>query len=159
MEIKEYPYQIFGNVIPQISRLRDEFPGYYGEEIKMIKEPRKIFGIPDLAVSATCVRVPVFKGHSEAVNVELQRPLSADEAREALRGAPGIVVIDEPENGKYPMPLFAANEDPVYVGRIRQDTSAPNCIDMWVVSDNIRKGAALNAVQIAEEIVKRGLVT
>jgi len=157
MEINEYPYQIFGNVIPQISRLRDEFPGYYGEEIKMIKEPRKIFNIPDLAVSATCVRVPVFKGHSEAVNVELQKPLSADEAREALRNAPGIVVIDEPENSKYPMPLFAANEDPVYVGRIRQDTSAPNCIDMWVVSDNIRKGAALNAVQIAEEIIKRNL--
>ena len=158
MEINEYPYQIFGNVIPQISRLRDEFPGYYGEEIKMIKEPRKIFNIPDLAVSATCVRVPVFKGHSEAVNVQLQRPLSADEAREALRNAPGIVVIDEPENSKYPMPLFAANEDPVYVGRIRQDTSAPNCIDMWVVSDNIRKGAALNAVQIAEEIIKRNLI-
>ena len=157
MEINEYPYQIFGNVIPQISRLRDEFPGYYGEEIKMIKEPRKIFNIPDLAVSATCVRVPVFKGHSEAVNVELQKPLSADEALEALRNAPGIVVIDEPENSKYPMPLFAANEDPVYVGRIRQDTSAPNCIDMWVVSDNIRKGAALNAVQIAEEIIKRNL--
>jgi len=158
MEIKEYPYQIFGNVIPQISRLRDEFPGYYGEEIKMIKEPRKIFGIPDLAISATCVRVPVFKGHSEAINVELQRPLSTVRAREALRNAPGIMVIDDPENSKYPMPLFAANEDPVYIGRIRRDTSAPNCIDMWVVSDNIRKGAALNAVQIAEEIIKRNLI-
>lgn len=158
MEIKEYPYQIFGNLIPQISKLRDEFPGYYGEEIKMIKEPRKIFGIPDLPVSATCVRVPVFKGHSEAVNVELERPLSAEEAREALRNAPGVVVIDDPENSKYPMPLFAADEDPVYVGRIRRDTSAPNAIDMWVVSDNIRKGAALNAVQIAEEIIKRGLM-
>ncbi len=158
MEIKEYPYQIFGNLIPQISKLRDEFEGYYGEEIKMIKEPRKIFGIPDLAVSATCVRVPVFKGHSESINVELKNPLTAEQAREALRNAPGIVVVDEPENSKYPMPLFAAGQDPVYVGRIRRDTSTPNCIDMWVVADNIRKGAALNAVQIAQEMIKRGLV-
>ena len=92
------------------------------------------------------------------MNVELQKPLTAEQAREALSNARGIVVVDDPENSKYPMPLFAAGQDPVYVGRIRRDTSAPNCIDMWVVADNIRKGAALNAVQIAQEMINRGLV-
>lgn len=150
-----YPYQIVANVIPQISTLKDEFPGYYGEEIKMIEETRKILGIPDLAVSATCVRVPVFRGHSEAVNVELEQPLTADQAREALRAWPGIEVIDDPANSKYPMPLTAAGTDPTYVGRIREDSCHPNTIDMWVVSDNLRKGAALNAVQIAEIAVER----
>lgn len=157
VEIKEYPYQIHCNVIPQISKLRDEFAGYYGEEIKMIKEPRKIFDIPDLAVSATCVRVPVMRAHSESVNVQFENPITAEEAREALSSAPGIEVIDDPANGKYPMPLFANGTDPVFVGRIRQDSCCPNTIDMWVVSDNIRKGAALNAVQIAECMIERGL--
>ncbi|MEN6521967.1 MAG: aspartate-semialdehyde dehydrogenase [Armatimonadota bacterium] len=157
-EVKEYPYQIHGNLIPQISKLKDEFPGYYGEEIKMIKETRKIFGCPDLAISATCVRVPVIRAHSETVNVQFEHPITADEARAVLFASPGIEVIDDPENGKYPMPLFADGTDPVYVGRIRQDSSCPNTLDMWVVADNIRKGAALNAVQIAECMIERGLI-
>lgn len=154
----QYPYQIFANVIPQISSLKDEFTGYYGEEIKMIKETRKIFGLPGIAVSATCVRVPVFRAHSESINVEFERPMTADEARSALADWPGIEVMDDPANSKYPMPLFAANTDPTYVGRIREDSCNPNTLDMWVVSDNIRKGAALNAVQIAEMAIDRGLL-
>jgi len=158
LTIDQYPYQILLNVIPQISSLKDEFDGYYGEEIKMIKETRKIFGLPDLAVSATCVRVPVFKAHSESVNVEFENPISADAAREALAGWPGIEVVDDPANGKYPMPLFAEETDPTYVGRIREDSCNPNTLDLWVVADNIRKGAALNAVQIAETAIERGYV-
>lgn len=158
VEISEYPYQIHCNVIPQISKLRDDFPGYYGEEIKMVKEPRKIFDCPDLAVSATCVRVPVMRAHSESVNVQFEEPITADEARELLSTFPGVEVVDDPANGEYPMPLFAEGKDAVYVGRIRQDSCWPNTLDMWVVSDNIRKGAALNAVQIAECMIERGLI-
>ena len=154
-----YPHQIAFNVIPQISGLKEEFPGYYGEEIKMIKEPRKIFDLPDLAVSATCVRVPVFNGHAEAINVQFERKLSADEAREILRDAPGIEVVDDPAQGVYPMPLDASGKDPVYVGRIREDASAENALDLFVVSDNIRKGAALNAIQNAEKMIEMGLVS
>ncbi len=124
----------------------------------MIKETRKIFGLPDLAVSATCVRVPVFRAHSETVNVEFEKPITPDQARSALAAWPGIEVIDDPANGKYPMPLFAEGKDPTYVGRIRQDTCNPNTLDMWVVADNIRKGAALNAVQIAEIAIERGYI-
>ena len=158
LEIKEYPYQILCNVIPQISKLKDEFAGYYGEEIKMIKETRKIFDLPDLGVSATCVRVPVIRAHSESLNVEFEKPITAEQARGALASAPGIIVIDDPENSEYPMPLFADGKDDTFVGRIRQDSSRPNTIDMWVVSDNIRKGAALNAVQIAEKIIELNLL-
>ncbi|MEN6357213.1 MAG: aspartate-semialdehyde dehydrogenase [Armatimonadota bacterium] len=153
-----YPAQIFANLIPQISTLRDDFDGYFGEEIKMIKETRKIFGIEDLAVSATCVRVPVFRAHSETVNVEFEKPITADQARKALADWPGIEVIDDPAAGRFPMPLFAEGTDPTYVGRIRQDSCNPNTLDMWVVADNIRKGAALNAVQIAEMAIERGYV-
>ena len=156
IEAKQYPYQILCNLIPQISSLKDEFPGYYGEEIKMIKETRKIFGIPDLAVSATCVRVPVRRSHSETVNVEFESPISPDEARELLAAQSGIVVIDDPANGKFPMPLFAEGTDETYVGRIRQDPGNPYALDLWVVADNIRKGAATNAVQIAEITVQKG---
>jgi aspartate-semialdehyde dehydrogenase len=155
---EQYPYQIFANLIPQISSLKEEFPGYYGEEIKMIKETRKIFGIPDLAVSATCVRVPVFRGHAESVNAEFYEPITVDKAREALSSFPGIEVVDNPAASEYPMPLFAAHKDPTFVGRIRQDPSNPNTLDMWIVADNIRKGAALNAVQIAELAIERGFV-
>lgn len=155
---EQYPYQILCNLIPQISSLREEFDGYYGEEIKMIKETRKIFGTPELAVSATCVRVPVFRAHSEAINVQFEKPISAAEAREALAAWPGIEVVDDPANGVYPMPLMAEGKDPTYVGRIRQDSCCPNTLDMWVVADNIRKGAALNAVQIAEMAIDRGYV-
>lgn len=154
----QYPYQILCNLIPQISGLKTEYEGYYGEEIKMIKETRKIFGLPHLAVSATCVRVPVFRAHSETVNVEFERPITVSQAREALAAWPGIEVVDDPANNKYPMPLFAAHTDPTYVGRIRQDSCNPNTLDMWVVADNIRKGAALNAVQIAELAVERGYI-
>lgn len=153
-----YPTQILANLIPQISTLRDDFDGYFGEEIKMIKETRKIFGIDDLAVSATCVRVPVFRAHSETVNVEFEKPITADQARKALTDWPGIEVIDDPAAGRFPMPLFAEGTDPTYVGRIRQDSCNPNTLDMWVVADNIRKGAALNAVQIAEMAIERGYV-
>ncbi len=153
-----YPYQILCNLIPQISSLRDEFDGYYGEEIKMIKETRKILHVPDLAVSATCVRVPVFRAHSETVNAEFEREITAESARKAMEEWPGLEVIDDPANNKYPMPLFAQYTDPTYVGRIRQDSCAKNTIDFWVVSDNIRKGAALNAVQIGEEAIRRGCV-
>ncbi|MCE5324715.1 aspartate-semialdehyde dehydrogenase [bacterium] len=153
-----YPAQIFANLIPQISTLRGEFDGYFGEEIKMIKETRKIFGIDELAVSATCVRVPVFRAHSETINVEFENPITADQARKALADWPGIEVIDDPAAGRFPMPLFAEGTDPTYVGRIRQDTCNPNTLDLWVVADNIRKGAALNAVQIAEMAIERGYV-
>jgi aspartate-semialdehyde dehydrogenase len=157
-EIKheQYPYQIVCNLIPQISSLKSDHEGYYGEEIKMILETRKIFGLPDLAVSATCVRVPVFRAHSESVNVEFVKPITPDQARTALAAWPGIEVIDDPVNGKYPMPLFAEGKDPTYVGRVRQDTCNPNTLDMWIVADNVRKGAALNAVQIAELAIERG---
>jgi len=158
MKIEQYPYQIVCNLIPQISSLRSEFAGYYGEEIKMITETRKIFGLPDLAVSATCVRVPVFRAHSEAVNVEFERPISPAQARAALAAWPGIEVIDDPAASKYPMPLFAEGKDPTYVGRIRQDTCNPNTLDMWIVADNVRKGAALNAIQIAELAIQRGYI-
>ncbi len=153
-----YPCPILGNLIPQISSLKDEFPGYYNEEIKMIKETRKILNVPELAVSATCVRVPVLKGHAEAVNVEFEKPVSVDQAREVLAGAEGIEVMDDAANGVYPTPLMAAGKDPVYVGRLRQDSSVANGLDMWVVADNIRKGAALNAVQIAEKMVELDLI-
>lgn len=155
---EQYPYQILCNLIPQISSLKSEFDGYYGEEIKMIKETRKIFSEPCMAVSATCVRVPVFRSHSETINAEFERPVSVDEARKALAAWPGIEVVDDPANGKYPMPLFAEGKDSTYVGRIRQDSCNPNTLDLWVVADNIRKGAALNAVQIAELAIERGYI-
>ena len=128
------------------------------EEQKMVDETTKIFADPDLKVTATCVRVPVFGAHSEAVNVQTKRKLSAAEARELLAAAPGIEVVDDPAELQYPMPLPAEGKDPVYVGRIREDVTIANGLDLWVVSDNLRKGAALNAVQIAEELVARGLL-
>jgi aspartate-semialdehyde dehydrogenase len=149
-----YPHQIAFNILPHISSLKDEFPGYYGEEIKMIKEPRKIFGLPDLAVSATCARVPVFKGHGEAINVQFEKKITADVARDILSQAPGIKVVDNPKNAEYPMPIEAADKDEVFVGRIREDSCNPNTLDLWIVADNIRKGATLNAVQIAECLIK-----
>ncbi len=123
----------------------------------MMAETRKIMHEPALPLSATCVRVPVFVGHSLAVHAEFEKPMSADGVREVLREAPGVVLQDEPSVNLYPMPIFAAGQDPVYVGRIREDMSSPNGIAMWISSDNIRKGAALNAIQIAEEIITRGL--
>jgi len=155
---ENYPCQIFANAIPQIGGLSDEFPGCFSEEVKMVRETRKILGEPELAVSATCVRVPVYFAHSEAINIEFEEPLSADEAREILSDAPGVRVIDEPEKSRYPIPLEAAGKDEVFVGRIRPDACRPNAIDLWCVADNIRKGAATNAVQIAERLIEMDLL-
>ncbi len=151
-----YPHQIAFNLLPHIDSFMDT--GYTKEEWKMMAETRKIMHEPDMPLSATCVRVPVFISHSLAVHVEFERPFSPDDVRDILRQAPGVVVQDEPAVNLYPTPLSAAGKDPVYVGRIRQDMSNPNGIAMWISSDNIRKGAALDALQIAEEMVARGLV-
>jgi len=152
LENEIYPHQILRNVIPEIGGLKSD--GLYSEERKMIDETRKIFHAPDLAVSATCVRVPVAVGHSEAVHVELEHAMSPDEVREVLKEAPGIVVVDDPEQHTYPMPLPTAGTDPVYVGRIRSDPSHPRGLALWVVGDNLRKGAALNAIQVFELVAR-----
>ena len=153
-----YPHPIYNNAIPEIGSLKDHYPGYFSEEIKMIEETRKIMGLPDLRVTATCVRVPVANSHSETINAEFERPVSVEEAREVLSQADGVVVIDDPAESCYPLAADASGRDPVYVGRIRQDASNPNALDLWCVSDNLRKGAALNAVQIAEKAIEMGLV-
>jgi len=158
IEPRNYPYQILFNVIPQIASLKDEFEGYYGEEIKMIKETRKIFGNPNISVSATCVRVPVFRAHSESINVEFENEISVSQAREAISKWPGLELQDDPANNIYPMPLFARGKNPTYVGRVRKDTGNPNTLDLWCVADNIRKGAALNAVQIAFKAIEFGVL-
>jgi len=132
--------------------------GYTKEEWKLIEETRKIMHAPDIAISATCVRVPVYIGHSEAIQVEFTYPMSPEEARHILAQAPGVKVMDNPATGLYPHPWLAAGKDEVFVGRIRQDASHPNGLALWIVSDNLRKGAALNAVQIAEEMIQRGWI-
>lgn len=144
----ELPHQIAFNLIPQIDVFLEN--GYTKEEIKMVNETRKIMGDQSIQVNATCVRVPVFYAHSESVNIETEKHISADEVRKLLSKAPGITVVDDPENKSYPMPILAEGKDDTFVGRIRNDESIKNGISMWVVSDNIRKGAALNAIQIAE---------
>lgn len=149
-----YPHQIAQNVIPEIGGLKDG--GMYSEELKMVEETRKILHAPDLPISATCVRVPVMVGHSEAVHVELEHAMDAEEARQILRTAEGVVVIDEPGSHGYPTPLHTAGEDPVYVGRIRKDPSHPRGLALWIVGDNLRKGAALNAVQVFELVARNG---
>ncbi|HEX6770248.1 MAG TPA: aspartate-semialdehyde dehydrogenase [Candidatus Binatia bacterium] len=152
IEKAKFPHQIAFNCIPHIDVFMDG--GYTKEEWKMIEETRKILGEPNLAVTATTVRVPVFCSHSESVNVETYVKLSANEARRILREAPGVIVADEPENNVYPMAIDAAGKDATYVGRIREDKSVANGLNLWVVSDNLRKGAALNAVQIAEILIR-----
>ncbi len=149
-----YPHRIHANLIPEIGGYIGD--GLYSEERKMIDETRKIFHAPSLAISATCVRVPVTVGHSEAIHVELQRAMTPDEAREILGHAPGVEVIDDPQHSGYPMPLQAAGEDPVFVGRIRKDPSHPRGLALWVVGDNLRKGAALNAIQVFELVARKG---
>ena len=148
------PHQIAFNLFPEIDVFAED--GYTKEEWKMVKETQKIMHAPDIAISATCVRVPVYIGHSEAVTLEFSEPMPPEEARQILSQAPGIKVMDEPSAHFYPYPLLAAGTDDVFVGRIRKDLSHPNGLVMWVVADNLRKGAALNAVQIAEEILRRG---
>jgi len=150
---KVYPYQIAFNVLPEIDVFLEN--GYTKEEWKMVEETHKIMHAPDIAISATCVRVPVMIGHSEAVQVEFSRPMSPDEARSILSKAPGVTVVDDPSKRVYPYPVMAAGRDDVFVGRIRKDASHPNGLVLWIVSDNIRKGAALNAVQIAERLVQK----
>jgi len=151
-----YPHQIAFNCLPHIDVFMDN--GYTKEEMKMVHETVKIMGDPTIKVTATCVRVPVFYGHSESVNIETEEKLSADDVRALLAKAPGIIVEDYPEKTAYPMPVSAAGDDATYVGRIREDETIENGINMWVVSDNIRKGAALNTVQIAETLIERDLV-
>jgi aspartate-semialdehyde dehydrogenase len=142
------PKQIAFNLIPQIDVFMDNF--YTKEEMKMVNETRKIMEVPNMMVTATCVRVPVFIGHSESVNIETEKKCTREEAIDILGNAPGIKVVDDPSKGEYPLPIMCAGWDDVFVGRIREDESVPCGLNMWVVSDNLRKGAALNAVQIAE---------
>ena len=144
----EFPYQIAFNLLPQIDVFMDN--GYTKEEMKMVNETRKIMGDDSIKVNATCVRVPVFYAHSESVNIETEKYISANEVREILLKAPGVKLVDDPLKKSYPMPVNAEGKDDTFVGRIRQDDSVKNGISMWVVADNIRKGAALNAIQIAE---------
>jgi aspartate-semialdehyde dehydrogenase len=152
-----YPHQIAFNVLAHAGNFADG-DDHTDEERKLINETRKILGDPEIKVSATCVRVPVVTGHSEAVNVETREPLHPERARELLATAPGVTVLDDPAAGKYPMAVTAAGTDDVYVGRIRRDAGNERALDMWIVADNLRKGAATNAVQIAELLVERGLI-
>ncbi len=146
--VEKFAYQLAYNVIPHIDVFMDN--GYTKEEMKMFNETRKIMHAPELSVSAMCVRVPVMRAHSEAVWVETERPVTPAEAREAFSKAEGLVVVDDPANKQYPMPLDIAGKDPVYVGRIREDIANSNGLSFWIVGDQIKKGAALNAVQIAQ---------
>ena len=145
-----FPHPLALNVIPQIGSVRDN--GYTGEELKVGDETRKVLGLPDLPVTATCVRVPTVIGHGVSVHAEFDRSVGVDEARDVLLGAPGVEVMDDTANAVYPTPLHAAGRDPSYVGRIRADLSNPNAINFFCVADNLRKGAALNTVQIAQLI-------
>ncbi len=151
-----YPHQIAFNALPHIDVFMPN--GYTKEEIKMVKETIKIMGDDSIKVTATTVRIPVFYGHSESINIETEKKITPDEVRELLNSAPGVTVIDNPEKNEYPLAIDAAGKDDVFVGRIREDVTIPNGIDMWVVSDNIRKGAALNTIQIAELLIERGMV-
>jgi len=152
-----YPHQIAFNVLPQVESFREADP-YTTEERKMMAETRKILGDSEIGISATCARVPVYTGHSESVNVQTRDPLSPEACRDLLSGAPGVQVIDDPASGLYPTAIDAAGQDDVLVGRIRADDSHPRCLNLWVVGDNLRKGAATNAVQVAELLVKRNLL-
>ncbi|MEM1154307.1 MAG: aspartate-semialdehyde dehydrogenase [Pseudomonadota bacterium] len=152
VECEVYPKQIAFNAIPHIDAFQDN--GYTREEMKMVWETRKIFGDHSIEVNPTCVRIPVFYGHSEAVHIETVDKLTADEARALLADAPGVTLIDEQADGGYPTPVVeAAGHDPVFVGRVREDISHPRGLNLWIVSDNVRKGAALNSVQIAEKLI------
>ncbi len=154
-KIKAYPYQIAYNALPHIGFFKEN--GYTSEEMKMLDETRKILGDDNIRVAATTVRVPVFRAHSEVVHIETKKKISVQRTREILSAFPGIKVVDNPEKLEYPLPLFAEGKDEVFVGRIREDISTENGLVMWVVSDNLRKGAALNAVQIAEKIIEKKL--
>jgi aspartate-semialdehyde dehydrogenase len=152
-----YPHQIAFNVLPQVETFKDG-DDYTTEERKCMRETSKILGRDDIGVSATCVRVPVYTGHSVSANVQTREPLSPDECREVLASAPGVVVVDDPANAIYPTPIEAAGRDDVLVGRVRRDPSHDRCLNLWIVGDNLRKGAATNAVQVAELLSVRGLL-
>ncbi len=149
---KKFPHPIANNCLPHIDSFLDN--GYTKEEMKMVEETRKIFHSPDLKITATTVRVPVFNGHSEAINVEVEKPFELEELKGIFKKAPGIIVQDDPQNDIYPLATEATGEDEVFVGRIRRDESVENGINLWVVADNIRKGAATNTIQIAELLVQ-----
>jgi len=155
IESKKFPKRIAFNLIPQIDVFMED--GFTKEEWKLVAETKKILD-PKIKLVATCVRVPVFIGHSEAVNIEFDQPLSDEEARDILRNAPGCIVIDKREPGGYVTPHESAGEDATYISRIRTDPTVDNGLVMWIVSDNLRKGAALNAVQIAESLINRKLI-
>jgi aspartate-semialdehyde dehydrogenase len=154
---RAYAHQIAFNALPHAGSFA---PGddHTDEERKLINETRKILGDPEIKVSATCVRVPVVNGHSEAVNIQTRSPLSPDRARELLRAAPGITVADDPNAALYPLAALATGHDEVFVGRIRRDPGHERALDMWIVADNLRKGAATNAVQLAELLHEQGLI-
>ena len=152
-----YPHQIAFNVLPQVETFK-QGDDYTTEERKMMAETRKILGQGEIGISATCVRVPVYTGHSESVNVQTRDPLSPEDCRKLLAEAPGLTVVDDPEDGLYPLAIDAAGRDDVLVGRIRRDPSHERCLNLWVVGDNLRKGAATNAVQLAELLYERNLL-
>jgi len=152
-----YPHQIAFNVVPQVETFKDG-DDYTTEERKCMRETRKILGSEDIGVSATCARVPVFTGHAVSANVQTREPLSPEDCRDVLAGAPGLTVIDDPANGLYPTSLDAAGRDDILVGRIRRDPSHERCLNLWIVGNNLRKGAATNAVQVAELLHVRGLL-
>jgi aspartate-semialdehyde dehydrogenase len=148
-----YPHQIAFNCLPHIDMFMDN--GYTKEEIKMVNETKKILGDDSVRVTATTVRVPVFRAHSESINIETEKNLSANEVRAILSASPGVIVYDAPDKNIYPLPVQVSGKDEIYVGRVREDTTVENGINLWIAADNLRKGAALNAVQIAEELIKR----
>jgi aspartate-semialdehyde dehydrogenase len=152
-----YPHQIAFNVVPQVETFKDG-DAYTTEERKMMRETRKILGAEEIGISATCARVPVYTGHSESVNVQTREPLSPEDCRALLSRAPGVTVVDDPANAIYPLAIDAAGRDDVLVGRIRADDSAERCLNLWIVGDNLRKGAATNAVQLAELLRVRNLL-
>ena len=153
---EKFPYPIFGNCLPHIDVFLDN--GYTREEDKMIFETKKILGDPNLKITATCVRVPVYYGHSESINVEFEKPCTVEQVRKVLENAEGVVVQDDPANLVYPMAITAENKDEVFVGRIRKDDTVDSGVNLWVVADNIRKGAATNAVEIAERAIAMDMV-
>ena len=152
IKVEKFAHQILFNVIPHVDSFTDN--GYTKEELKMFNETRKMLHDEEIKVSATCVRVPTLSAHSESVTIETEQPISPEKARELFATAPGLKLLDDPANNKYPMPLFVAGGDDCYVGRIRTDIARPNCLTFWIVGDQLRKGAATNAVQIAELLIK-----
>lgn len=150
---KKFPHPIAYNCLPHIDIFYDD--GYTREELKMINETKKIMENPTLKITATCVRVPVIGGHSEAINIEFEKSFDLDDVRDILKNSPGIILMDDPQQNIYPMPIITHNKDEVFVGRIRRDDTVKNGLNMWIVADNLRKGAATNAIQIAEEYILR----